>query len=956
MLTCRKLFEEIIKVVNESNFRKICLVLHSEEFLTDLVGDVVLYYSILSSIAEMDCEEMQLDTLLQILTKEQFLTKAENKQINKHKLFSRPNKKQGFINVLSLKPLNCFSGFLNYLESDNMYHLQMKIVIKMSEINNDISYTRSASTNTLASTCTSSLSSGRISRQHGSTMRKSVSTPFELEASYNETHNSCPADLTRSSSFPSRTKLNDTSPSNSPAKDLQYAQEPSALDNYKDHLKHVHRALPILSKQGWTNRSNTEDHFINVTIVKSLHKGGQNNEYTTSSNDILEHQIQYSAEVYKMYNKMFEAIDSKNRQLILLEGNAGTGKTTFAYKFCKEWAEENVLLQYSHVILLQLRDIKPGMINKHEQLFLKMGKLKHQIYAEMVANLGNGVLFWLEGWDELHNDLKYQSVFTDLLSGQLFPQATIVVSTRPAATGSLRELCDFTHKFKLVGFRYKQIKEYVQYYCTNQAESFMKQLEYVPCLSQLAEVPMNLAILVRLSNLKTNQELPNTLTEIFHDYLMNKLQHHKDKDKRSRSKQLCSTANLPSEMQKVFNVLTKYAFEYLFHHKPFSEEELSEALFDSSDIPWDFDGFGMFEVQHTERVTGESKGYSFLYQPIQELLAALYLTTLQPQEQLVELKEIFGNKAYEMVWVFYAGITELRYVAIDEILKESCNLSQKQSQSVIQVPAKNLKDLILTWEHCHSHFMPMTTSDRLSVGFLLTLMLCCYEARNQNACRIIATHVYPDLVCRIEIPPNHVTPYLLLAVSYFISHSGKMWSLRCDASIQSGVELLCKYITDSYDKSLDNGSLWVWCFVVKSSQIDAYCKAIKSQQSLQWIHLLNGSCLGDEGTIKLCECLTPDCPIIKVELENCKIGSNGLKSIGRMLNINGKILHIDLRKNCFLPNDVLEFLHNIKNQMNLEYLLLDKEFIENPKISSILEEIKSIRKTNNAKDLTINYR
>ena len=665
-------------MVDESNFKKICLVLHSEESFTGLVSDVVSYYSILSSMAEMDYEEMNLDTLLQILTNKQFLNKTENKQINKYKPFSKPNKKQGFIKLLSLKPLNCFSKFLRHLESETtLHHLQMKILNKMSEINNDISYTRSASTNTLASL----QSSGRASRQHGGTMHKSTSSPSELEASYN----SCQAELTRSSSFPSCTKLSETSTPTSPTKKLQ--QEPSSLDIYKEHLKHAHQALPILSRQGWTNSSNMNDHFINVTIVKPLHKGGQNIEYSTSSNEILEHQIQYSFEVYKIYNKMFEAIDSKNRQLILLEGNAGTGKTTFAYKICKEWARENELLQYSHVILLQLRDIKPSTINNTaEHLFFNMGKLKHQIYADLVAKLGSGVLFWLEGWDELHDDLKFQSVFTELLSGHLFPQATVVVSTRPAATGSLRKFYDFTHKFKLVGFKPKQIEEYVQYYCTslNQAEKFMEQLKYVPCLAQLAEVPLNLAILIKLLK-KANQDLPNTLTEIFYSYLMNALQHHKDKSSRGR-RLLNSTTSLPSEMQKIFNVLTKYAFEYLFHHKPFSEEEISYEVFNSSDIPWDFDGLGLFKIYHTEKLTGESKDYLFLHKPIQELLAVLYLITLQPQERLLELKEIFGNKAYEMVWVFYGGMTGLSN--IDEILKQNfINLPQKQSQSVMHASA-----------------------------------------------------------------------------------------------------------------------------------------------------------------------------------------------------------------------------------------------------------------------------
>ena len=936
-------------MVNESNFTKICLVLYSEESFTALFYDVVLCYSILSSITETDAEELHLDTLVQTLSKEQFLTKAESKQIYKHRPFSKPNKKQGIINVLSSKALKCFSNFLRYLENETMhYNLQIKILEKMSVINNAISYTRSVSSTTLVSICTSQ-SSDRTSTQHMHENRMHKST-LELESSYSGAQSSCQTDFTRWTSSSSCTKSINNGPSSPLINELKH--HPSQLDTYSEHLKRVHQRLPKLSRQGWTNYSNTDNHFINVTVVKSQNVG-KNTEYSTSFDEILDHQMQYSGEALKIYNKMFEAIDSKTFQLILLEGNAGTGKTTLAFKFCKDWGEGNALSQYSHVILLQLRDIKDGMMNEPEKLFSKMGKLEHQIYAEMVVSLGSGVLFWLEGWDELVDNLKFYSVFTDLLKGQLFPKATVVVSTRPSATGSLKQYYTFTHKFKLVGFKYKQIEEYVHCYCTD-SDSFMSQLNHVPSLAQLAEVPMNLAILVKLFK-QTSQDLPNTLTEIFYDYLMNILQHHKYKNSESKSL-VRSTQNLPPEMQKIFDTLTKYAFEHLFHHKPFSEEEISDTLFHSSDVPWDFDGLGMFEVQNRERVTGESKDYIFLYKPIQELLAALYLTTLDPKQQLIQLKEIFGNKGYEMVWVFYAGITELHVVPIDIILREKFNISQLPQQSVTQLPAKTLQQLVKAWKCCHSYFMHMTIPNEFSIEFLLTLILCCYEARNKEACRIIAMHVYPDIVCRIEIPPNRVTPYLLLAVSYFISHSTKMWSLRCEASIQSGVELLCKYITDpDMDEDSIKSGLWVWCYVVKSSQIDAYCKAIKSQSSLQWIHLLNGSSLGDDGTVKLCDCLSFDCTVIKVEIENCKIGSRGLKSIGHMLNINGKILHIDLRKNSFLLEDVRDFLCNIKNQIYLEYLLLDKEFTKNFSVTSILKEINSIRRAKNASILKISH-
>ena len=207
---------------------------------------------------------------------------------------------------------------------------------------------------------------------------------------------------------------------------------------------------------------------------------------------------------------------------------------------------------------------------------------------------------------------------------------------------------------------------------------------------------------------------------------------------------------------------------------------------------------------------------------------------------------------------------------------------------------------------------------------------------------------YTDKVCRFEIPPNHATPYLLLAVSYFISYSGKTWSLRCNTVVHRGIELLFKHINcpNHYPispKAINH--LWVFCCVVTSSEIDAYCDAIESQSSLQWIHLLPGSSLNDKSTSKLCECLRFNSSMIKIETEGCSIGSDGLRSIADVLNVNQNILYIDLRKNKFTLNDVIEFLKCFKNQC-LHYLLLDNLFCENSEIHALLHKINQSRAEN----------
>ena len=146
--------------------------------------------------------------------------------------------------------------------------------------------------------------------------------------------------------------------------------------------------------------------------------------------------------------------------------------------------------------------------------------------------------------------------------------------------------------------------------------------------------------------------------------------------------------------------------------------------------------------------------------------------------------------------------------------------------------------------------------------------------------------------------------------------------------------------------------LWVFCCVVTSSVIDAYCSAIRSQSTLQWIHLLPGSCLGDDGTSKLCECLDFDSKVIRVKIDDCDIGSEGLQCIGHLLKVNKKILYVDLKKNKFTLDDIKEFLQYIKNQRHLEILLLDKNYCENSEIVTILKDINLNRTEKNSLAIT----
>ena len=190
-------------------------------------------------------------------------------------------------------------------------------------------------------------------------------------------------------------------------------------------------------------------------------------------------------------------------------------------------------------------------------------------------------------------------------------------------------------------------------------QTFMANLESVRVL---AEVPLYLAILVKL--FKAKKKLPEKLTDICSELLMICLQHHKEKVLKDY-RPITSFDDLPTDhdMQRIFYCMQKCAYDY-HSQRPITEEQISLDFFCSSVVPDRFDGLGLFTVKNSSSNRGISKTYDFVHKPIQEMLAALHLTRLKSATLINELSDIFRKKDYEMMLIYYAGLTDLKQVSI----------------------------------------------------------------------------------------------------------------------------------------------------------------------------------------------------------------------------------------------------------------------------------------------------
>ena len=155
--------------------------------------------------------------------------------------------------------------------------------------------------------------------------------------------------------------------------------------------------------------------------------------------------------------------DGTLQNCVLIEGAPGVGKTTLACILCKRWISRELLLQYSLVLLLRLRDRSVREAKTIADLFRHPDKVvQNAVAVEVEKCYGNGVAFIFEGFDEFPLALQTEnSIILQIIKGIQLPCATKIVTSRPSATASLQKMPTVTQHVEILGFRKEEIKTYV---------------------------------------------------------------------------------------------------------------------------------------------------------------------------------------------------------------------------------------------------------------------------------------------------------------------------------------------------------------------------------------------------------------------------------------------------------------------------------------------------------------
>ena len=214
------------------------------------------------------------------------------------------------------------------------------------------------------------------------------------------------------------------------------------------------------------------------------------------------------------------AKDSPQNRIVIVEGAPGVGKTTFAWEFCSRWERGEIAQQYQLVLLIRLRDERMSRATSLRDIFhYPEQSVLEAVEKEITKSCGANIL---EGFDELPDHCRHDSIFMQLINGEVIHKATVLITSRPWATGVI--LSDnrdrIYQRIEILGFTKSQIEEYISsaFNGRNDADNSSAYLRTYRQIKASMYIPLNsaIAVAVYMDSKKNEYTAPRTLRELYY--------------------------------------------------------------------------------------------------------------------------------------------------------------------------------------------------------------------------------------------------------------------------------------------------------------------------------------------------------------------------------------------------------------------------------------------------------
>ena len=558
-------------------------------------------------------------------------------------------------------------------------------------------------------------------------------------------------------------------------------------------------------------------------------------------------------------------------EIILIEGAPGSGKSTLAVHICQRWGKGELFQQFTVVILVQLRD--PAVQRAQTIADLLPVENAEEIAAELLATNGCGVLWVLDGWDELPPHLQQESIFFQFIK-RMLSKCSVIVTSRPISSADLHPVV--SSRIEVLGFTPEEQKQYFTECLKGDTKALAALLEKIqenPVVQSICYLPLNAAFIVHTFKYR-DQSLPNTEYEIYLSVILSCIQRHYDREGRGHDlpRELTSLDDLSriEAVREPFQCLCELAYRGVMENK---------VTFSSSDLPQGSNTLSLLQAIESFLQSGKSVFYNFLHLSIQEVLSAYYMTTwLSDSEQVSQFQQLFNQPRFAAVFQFYAAITKLKSPGICKFIA-----------TIIEAKSKPL---------------------------LVSLLRCLHEAQDPALCLYAAER----LEYRLDLRGTSLSPLDCLSVSFFLSFlSGKKTSVHLDRCTigDLGAKFLSKYL------HADNDIDYVSKIIIDLADNDIHEEgALHISKMLFYLEHLYSyhNPIGDTGASLMSEAMRETVTLKTLILCHCDITSRGAEDLSRALAQNSSLKKLDIGDNDLGDEGISHMAEALKQNKQLKEL------------------------------------